>query len=141
MRHSTIFINQLLHRDTFQKVDVSLQLTVSLGELILRIEMRDWDYAKHRLKEFRRKFRAQLKASTFATEARLLDILRLFGQNMSFLPDKKLEKLMDEFLEQTPYEIGSNEFISYRAWVYAKRYQRDYYEVIMDWLHPEAEGQ
>lgn len=127
-------INLLLHRDTFPKLNTTYQLTISLAELILRIEMRDWDYASHRLKEFKRKFRSQLNDEAYAIEDQLTNILRLYCRNMSFRTDKKLNALVDTFLEQSVYEVGSNEFISYKAWIYAKKHQRDYYGVILEWL-------
>lgn len=131
---STTQINLLLHSDTFSKLDKSYQLTVSLAELILRLEMRDWDYAMHRLKEFKRKFRTQLNDEAYQVEAKLIKVIHLYCRNMSFRHDKKLDKLVEAFLEQSTYEVGSNEFISYKAWLYAKKHQRDYYSVILDWL-------
>lgn len=132
---STAQINELLHKESFQKLGTPYQFTVSLAELILRLEMRDWDYANHRLKEFKRKFRTQLQEEAFAVEKQLLEILRLYCRNMSFRSDKKLDQLINTFLDQSTYEVGSNEFISYKAWIYGKKYQRDYYSVILEWLN------
>ncbi|MEL7534825.1 MAG: hypothetical protein AAFN10_26205, partial [Bacteroidota bacterium] len=131
---ATTQINLLLHSETFSKLDKSYQLTVSLGELILRLEMRDWDYATHRLKEFKRKFRTLLSEEAYLVEAQLIKIIHLLSRNMSFRFDKKLDTLAEAFLEQSTYEVGSNEFISYKAWIYAKKHQRDYYSVILEWL-------
>ncbi len=131
---ATTQINLLLHSDTFVKLDKSYQLTVSLGELILRMEMRDWDYATHRLREFKRKFRSMLGEDAYALESQLVKIIHIICRNMSFRFDKKLDVLVDAFLEQSTYEVGSNEFISYKAWIFSKKHQRDYYGVILEWL-------
>ena len=109
---STTQINLLLHSDTFVRLDRSYQLTISLGELILRLEMRDWDYANHRLKEFKRKFRTLLNEESYAIESLLVKIIHIICRNMSFRIDKKLDALVEAFLEQSTYEVGSNEFIN-----------------------------
>ncbi|MEM6342733.1 MAG: hypothetical protein AAF927_02595 [Bacteroidota bacterium] len=131
---ATTQINLLLHSETFAELDKSYQLTISLGELILRLEMRDWDYATYRLKEFKRKFRALLNEEAYAVEAQLIKIIHIICRNMSFRIDKKLDVLVEAFLEQSIYEVGSNEFISYKAWIFSKKHQRDYYGVILEWL-------
>jgi tetratricopeptide (TPR) repeat protein len=132
---ATQHLNELLSRKIFQGLAVQIQIAVVIGEVILRVEQRDWEYAAYRLKDLKRKYQNELQKPEYAREMALIDILSLFVKNLNFLSDPLLKQKMEAFLESFPHEVGANELVSYKAWIHAHRYQQDYYSVIFAWNH------
>jgi tetratricopeptide (TPR) repeat protein len=124
-------LNELLHTNHYQSLSPPIRMHLAITEVILRIEMEDWNYAHARLKALNRSHRGLLKAEDYAHEKSLVSLLRAIVTKPEPFQDVRLRKKMEAFLESAEREVGSNP-IDYVAWLKAHMEHRGYYEVLLE---------
>jgi tetratricopeptide (TPR) repeat protein len=131
-------LNELLHTNHYQSLSPPIRMHLAITEVILRIEMEDWNYAHARLKALNRSHRALLCAEDYAQEKAFVSLMRAIVTKPEPFQDAKLRKKMETFIQDTEREVGSNP-IDYVAWIKAHIQQRKYYEVLLELNKEELE--
>ncbi|MEZ4688578.1 MAG: hypothetical protein R3B47_21690 [Bacteroidia bacterium] len=130
-KKATENLNELLHTNHYQSLSPPIRMHLAITEVILRIEMEDWNYAHARLKALNRGHRNLLRAEDYAQEKALVSLLRAIVTKPEPFQDQRLRKKMEDFLEDADREVGSNP-IDYVAWLMAHMEHRKYYEVLLE---------
>jgi len=123
---------QILSYDIYKKLSPDWRLSVTLIEIIFRIETEDYDYAQYKLGEAKRVFRKQLKEGGYEREKKFLDILKDLITKIKPLKNVKVNAKIQEFISESEgFELASNEGINYQIWLRSKVEKKEYYELIV----------
>jgi len=131
-------LHVLLYQDKYRSLDKSIKLNLCITEIMIRMDMEDLQYAASRLREIKRKFHYQLNLSTYKREKEFIKILSKLLKSPKAQEKQSVRKHIQVFLDSATYEVGSNNAINYKAWLYAKMTSRPYLEIILSWLHPST---
>lgn len=124
-------LNELLHTNHYQSLSPPIRMHLAITEVILRIEMEDWNYAHARIKALNRSHRALLKAEDYQQEKAFVSLLRAIVTKPEPFQQVRLREKMDAFLKDAEREVGSNP-IDYVAWLMSHMHSRPYYEVLLE---------
>ncbi|MFK7971670.1 MAG: hypothetical protein AB8F95_14990 [Bacteroidia bacterium] len=130
-KKATENLNELLHTSHYQSLSPEIRMHLAITEVILRIEMEDWNYAHARLKALNRSHRSLLKEAEYEQEKSFIALLRAIVTKPEPFQQPRLIDRMEEFLEGADREVGSNP-IDYVAWLQSHMYNRDYYDVLLE---------
>jgi hypothetical protein len=111
-------ITRTMIADEFKKADPHLQLKVNLTDLIVRCELEDYDFLKHRIEQVSKDFRSLLPEKL--KERDLLNILNQCAKHAIKPNDKKVIKLTEQFLENYKSDQIDNELINVIDWLKSK---------------------
>ncbi len=128
---------QILSFDIYKQLSPDWRLSVTLIEIIFRIETEDYDYAQYKLGEAKRIFRKQLKEAGYQREKKFMEILKDFINKIKPLKQEKVRNKILQFINDFSDEIASNDGISYQVWLRSKIEQKDYYTLVLESVNKE----
>lgn len=112
---------QALIHDGYKSADVSLKLQIAIYELILRLEMSDFELVEKRIEKVRKEFNDQLSQQEYTVANKLTDIIWEMNESIEISRNKKLKAMVIDLLEN---ELKDNKseytFINYTAWLREK---------------------
>lgn len=107
---------KLTQSSSFDGLDEALRLKVKTHELILRIELQDFEYATKQIKETLKYFKKTLKKQEHKQDFDFLTLLnKLILKNQLHIT-KKTKTLLEQFLK-TKYNVASNSIVDYKKWL------------------------
>ena len=110
----------ILHKK-FYDFALSFQLKIVSAELIIRYEIKDFDYLEQRMNQVKKEFKAILCLEEFTREQLLISIIGklMFTNNIS--QNKSLKLDIDKLLNSTTSrQAEETDIINYNAWLITK---------------------
>jgi hypothetical protein len=122
-RESIRFLSKLYLLDSYKNADKSLQMKISVAELMVRYELKDLEYLDYRIRRIRKDYRELLKKEEYVKEKEFLNILSTmsFTRNMA-AKDKKIKNFIQQFQSSGD---SDDEIISYSNWLTDKSRNRE----------------
>lgn len=126
------YISNVIISKDYKDISRPWQLNIGIVELMLRQETEDYEYAIHRYKELRRKYRKELAQKGYEEQKQFLEILRDMLNKPDALKTSRTRQKVERFVETyTHFEIGANELLNYSVWLKSKLQRKPYYEVML----------
>jgi len=126
------YVGNVIVSKDYKDISRPWQLNIGIVELMLRYETQDFEYAIHRYKELRRKYRKELTQAGYAEQKQFLEIIRDMLNKPNALKNTRTLQKVEQFVETyTDFEIGANELLDYSVWLKSKLQKRSYYEVML----------
>jgi hypothetical protein len=110
----------ILHKN-FYDFALSFQLKIVSAELIIRYEIKDFDYLEQRIQQVEKEFKVILSQKEFKREQLLIHIIKnlMFSNNIN--QDKNLKSNIDNLLNSTTSrQAQETDIINYNKWLMAK---------------------
>ena len=125
-------LSNVLVKEVYNNLSESMQLSISILEMILHYEQEDLDYPFFKLTEIRRQFKHLLKQDEYQIELSFLKIFNDLLKKPDPWKNKTILKNIQHYIENSPeVEPGSNEVVNYNAWLNSKLNNERYYDVIL----------
>jgi len=132
------YMGKILVSKDYKNISRLWLINISILELMLRYEAKDYNYALNRYKELRRKYRNELTQEGYAEQKQFLEIIRDMLNKPNALRQSQVRQKVTRFVNQyTHFEIGANELLDYSLWLKSKLEKRPYYEVMLDAYYEE----
>lgn len=132
------YIGKIVVSKDYKDISRHLQINIGIVELMLRYETEDYEYAIHRYKELRRKYRKELTQAGYIEQKQFLEILRdLLNKPDALHHSRVLQKVQHFTSEYTDFEMGANELLNYSLWLKSKLQKQAYYEVMLTAYYEE----
>lgn len=107
--------------DSFKKADRVLQLKISVGELMIRFELQEWDVLDYRIAQVKRNYKELLKMDGHKREFEMISLIAGMSRRGNKKPDEKLKKqialLVNRMAKAT---VSDTEVIKYLPWLKEK---------------------
>ena len=117
-----------LSKQMFKKLSPEFQFSISILELILHYERKNYDYAEHKILEIRRQFKSLLSRKDFEEEKDFLKIMNMLVSVADPFKDKKtLEKINNFITNASQLLVGSSKYIDTGLWLKSKLNKTEYY--------------
>jgi len=127
------YIGKVIVSKDYKSISPHLQLTISILEVVFRIESEDYQFAEARYKDLRRRFSKEIRLPGYTEQKEFLEILRDFINKPDAIKQEKTKGKIEHFVEQyTHFEIGSNELLNYNLWLKSKIKKKPYYQLMLD---------
>ncbi len=117
-KESLRFLTKLYQLNSYRNADRSLQLKIAVTELMIRYELKDFEYLEYRIAKIRKDFKDLLRKEEFLKEKEFMTLVA--GLELGSGESKLLKKIMI-FVDN--YGISSdsdNEIINYGNWIKEK---------------------
>ncbi len=112
------FLTKLYQLDSYRDADRSLQLKIGVTELMIRFELKDFEYLAYRILKIRKDFKDLLRKEEFLKEKEFMTLVA--GLEMAGGETKLLKKIM-VFIDNYGISHDSdNEIINYGNWIKEK---------------------
>ncbi len=116
------YLVKLYTKDGYKSLDNSLKLKFDVAEMIVRYELRDFDFIDYKIQQIRRDYKLLLENQDYQRERNLLSIIKRMANTIEIKQDKRSTKLISEFLaSNTSQEVEESEIIQYDKWL--KKYE------------------
>ena len=117
-RESQRFITRLHQLESYKNADSALQLKIAVVELMIRYELRDFEYLDYRIAKIRKDFRDLLKNEVFLKEKDFMQIIpRLYHAAGQPALLKKITVFIDKYKDSGD---SDDEIINYGNWLVEK---------------------
>jgi hypothetical protein len=114
-------IVRLYMLESYKKLDEAFRFKISITELIVRYELKDYDYIDQRVKQLKKEFKNSLQKSEFGREKKLIEIIQMLIGTTSIKSDQKLLQAIKGFVQvNTKYAEEGSEIINYNEWLTKK---------------------
>lgn len=115
------YLVKLYQKEEYNSFDKILKLKIEITEIIIRYELKEFDYLNTRILQIRKNYKEQLIKPEYQREKELISIIRA----MCNIPDLKYDAStlakIQSFIEITVVpEIEDAEIIKYREWLGSK---------------------
>lgn len=119
-RKSIRNINQLYMLDSYKSGDESLKFKIAIAELIIRHELKDFDFLEYRLGQVEKDYKKLINLPENNREKELLDIISIMAKEGFTMGNKALIKKVEKFLQHKQELAEDTEVINYSEWLKAK---------------------
>lgn len=117
-RESIRFLSKLYQLSGFAGADHSLKLKISVMELMVRYELRDFEYLEYRAGKIKKEFRDLLRHEGFLKEK---DFLNIITRLETARHEPAFQRQMNNFIDKFKVSGGSDdEIINYSIWLKEK---------------------
>jgi len=107
--------------DTYKILDAGFRYRIAVVELIIRYELKDFDYIEHRMKQIKKEFFGLYKTPAYARVKVMQSILHRWMNSKEIHKDKKLKPLLEQLLNNKAAENkADHDIINYNDWVQNK---------------------
>lgn len=129
----------LFTKEIYPKLSAELQFSISILELILHYENKNYDFVTYRIGEIKRHFRNLLKRPDYQEEKNFIKILLAMCNRADPLNDKLMLNQINHFIEQAgTLQVGSSKHIDYGIWLKSKLSKKPYYKALLQSLQAPA---
>ena len=111
-------MHQMYVLDSFENTDDSFKFKSAIAELIIRYELKDFDYLEYRMKQVVKDFKHLLSIDHNIREATMIDIIGKMMITQNIRVNKELKSIIIQFI-QTNSKKGT-EVIDYNEWLNSK---------------------
>lgn len=125
-------LSKVLTKKLFNSLSVDIKFNISVLEIILHYEKGDVEFTYEKLINLSRSFRSILRKEDYAVESKFINIFKQLLVKVDSFKDNAILSKMKKYVAMLPeIEPGSNEVISYHAWLVSKIYKENYYSTIL----------
>jgi hypothetical protein len=123
LKHFRIALKHLVFmsiQESFKSLDAAFQLKISITEMQIRYELKDFEFIENRLNQIKKDFKALLSEKIYAREQELLKIIGLLTEASDSKKSKMLDQKIKQFL-QLPLTSTDSDIINYNTWLKESR--------------------
>jgi len=132
------YLNELLKPDFFDSLSAELKLSITIVDLIMYFESKDYNYLIYKIKEIKRKYRTPLSKPNFEREKSFINVLDSLSKYPNPFENEKLLPKLNEFINNSPpFEPGNNENINYKIWLLSRLNKRNYFDELLLEIKPD----
>ncbi|MEP7169476.1 MAG: hypothetical protein ABI855_08925 [Bacteroidota bacterium] len=114
-------LNKLYLLDNYKTTDLALRFRISVTELIIRYELKDFDLLEYKINQLRKDFKEYLNQKENEKEKEFISILKSIINSVDFRKDEKLFERVKLFLSSTAAAPAEEtEIINYKDWLREK---------------------
>lgn len=132
-------VQQVMKHPRFNALDEEARFYLSIFELVVGYESRNYGYTEDRHKSFKKDYKKLLKDEEYAKADAFVDVL--MRMNTAAIEGKKvfIKSAYNNFVRDYPRsEVADNQVIMYELYLQAKTEDRAYYEVFMEEMNRQA---
>lgn len=108
-----------LLEDAFSNLDEAFRFKLAVFELMIRFELKDYDYLEHKIERLRKEYKTILRKPEYKNQFQMIGILERMMLSESIKKDKLLQKQIDTMLNEKQISQDSD-IINYGAWLRKK---------------------
>jgi hypothetical protein len=108
-------LTQLYIHDSYKTASEGLKCKLAVAELIVRVELNDWDVLEKRLKQVKKDFKNLIDTS--AKESAFLEIVLDMAKGLFIAKDEQTLKKAAQFLLNYELDQPDDEIINYAQWL------------------------
>lgn len=106
--------------DSYKKADAALKLKIAIAELMIRLELNEYETLEYRIKQTKKDFKNLLSESSFKKEYEMLNLVSLMMHSPSISRDKKLQQQLNQFIKTHQKASDDTDVIKYIPWLKSK---------------------
>ena len=114
-------LTKLYLHDSYKNADASLKFKIAIAELIMRYELKDFDFLEHKISQVKKDYKEFLAQTEHKREKECISIVNNMMNTGDVKRDKKLVNQIKEFIKSAQKEdLDDTEIIKYNAWLSSK---------------------
>jgi hypothetical protein len=120
-RQALHYLVKLVMDPGFMNLNVGLRLKVQVAELMIRLELQDFDYAEHKLEQVRKEFSGLLHKAEYVRQLRMMEIVHRMVTTVSYSKDRQFQQMVNKLLKaRNSEEEAQNDLLNYNRWLRSK---------------------
>ncbi len=119
-RNSVKNLNKLFLHESYKNADRSLRFRIAIAELIIRLELNDFEFLDYRTMQIKKEYKDLLQHEENQREEKLIEIIRNVALNGISKKNKKLNDLVSAFLKEQQPAASDTDVINYNKWLKSK---------------------
>jgi tetratricopeptide (TPR) repeat protein len=114
-------VNKLYRHSGYETVDPYARLSMHIGELMMRYEMKEFEFLEYRLKQVIKENKDVLELPEMASEKAFFSVLGKMSRAMGNTRDKTMRQKIVQFLEKYPVKDNEEKnLFEYNKWLSGK---------------------
>jgi hypothetical protein len=114
-------LNKLYRHWGYDTIDANARLTMYIGELMMRYEMKEYEFLEYRIKQILKENKEMLTSPDMASEKAFFALVGKMGQVFGNTRDKAIRQKIVQFLERFPVkENEEKNLFGYNQWLAGK---------------------
>jgi hypothetical protein len=114
-------LNKLYRHWGYETMDAGARLTAHIGELIMRCELKEFEFLAYRMKQILKENKALLASPDMAAEKAFFGLLEKIAGNMGNVRDKTIRALISKYLDRYPADDNEEkDLFGYTRWLTGK---------------------
>ena len=114
-------LNKLYLLEGYRAADKSLQFKIALAEMMIRVELKDFDVLEYKLRQIKKDFKGMLDKKENQREVDMLAVIASFMEEENSRKYKEAMTAVKRLLnEKTVGESSDSEVLNYRNWLREK---------------------
>jgi tetratricopeptide (TPR) repeat protein len=110
-------LNKTYLMSSYAKADVALKFKIAVAELIIRYELKDYDFWKYRFDQIYREFKTEIEKGEYELELSLLQLIAKSTELPNGIANKSMRTEADELLALLVKHTDEDEVIRYSRWL------------------------
>lgn len=113
-------LNKLVVHESYKNADRSLRFRIAIVELIIRLELNDFEFLEYRIAQIKKEYKDLLQNEENIRELKVIEIIRNVSLNGISKKNKKLNELVSQFLKDDKLASSDTDVINYNKWLMDK---------------------
>lgn len=114
-------VNKLYRHWGYETMDVNARLTMHIGELMMRYEMKEYEFLEYRLKQVLKENKDILASADMKSEKAFLTLLGKMAEALGNIRDKAIRQKISQFLDHFPVKDDEEKnLFEYNKWLAGK---------------------
>lgn len=114
-------VNKIYRHWGYETIDANARLTMHIGELMMRYEMKEYEFLQYRLRQVVKENKELLASPEMASEKAFLALIGKMAEGLGNTRDKTLRQKIVTFLERWPAaESEEKNLFAYHKWLAGK---------------------
>jgi tetratricopeptide (TPR) repeat protein len=113
-------LNKTYLMNSYAKADGALKFKIAVAELIIRYELKDFDFWKYRYDQIFREFKAELEKGDYELELTLLKLIARSTELPNGIADRSIRNETESLLSLLVEHTDEDEIIRYSRWLSEK---------------------
>lgn len=113
-------LNKLFIHESYRNADRSLRFRIAIAELIIRLELNDFEFLDYRTTQIKKEYKDLLQKDENQREEKLIEIIRHVALSGISTKNKKLNTMITSFLKAEQAAVSDTDVINYNRWLKGK---------------------
>ena len=111
-----------LLEDAFSNLDEAFRFKLAVFELMIRYELKDFDYLEHRIDRLKKEYKLLLKQAAYKNQLQMIGVIERMIRSSGISKDKNLLKQINQLISEK--ETQDSDIVNYGNWLKKKLPQR-----------------
>jgi len=110
-----------LLEDAFSNLDEAFRLKLAVFELMIRFELKDFDYLEHKTERIKKEFKNILKLPEYKKQVLMINVISKMIFSDNYKKEKSIVNLINEVLRLSEAsDSGDADIVNYPDWLKSK---------------------